>query len=569
MEKSVERTQRTYIKLALGIPLGILLLVLLCWGGWRAYASWEEAHQLRRAAAFLSGDATGIKPAMLSARRALQLNPKSTGAMRIMADISERVRDPSALDWRRKIVEVEPHSTADLLALANCAVQFGNTSIAEHALNSVDAAGMDTAAYHAASARLAIARKERDLAAKEWSEAVRLEPANELYQMQHGLSFLDQKDEKLRQEGYQILEKLRESEANRAAATRALIFDGVTHKRDPKELLGLANELRNYPDSVFADRIIYLEILRFLNDPQYPAYLTTLEKEAAEKPADLAGLISWMTGKDMSLVAISYAKSLSQEQLEAWPVPRALAEAYVKIRDWKALEALTAKANWQQLDFLRRAYLTRALRGLDNGAAAEREWAGAVKDGSAQTETLLLLMRTVSGWGWETEAIELLWQLAKLPESQMEALQTLYSIYAKNNDTKSLYRVLVRLAEADPGDLKVQNNLAQISLLLNADRERARKLAAELYEKQPSEPAFVSTYAFSLYSNGETGAAVKVMGKLKEDQLKEPSFAAYYGIFLAAAGKTSEARGFLELGQQAKLLPEEKALFQRAEAAAK
>ena len=151
----------------------------------------------------------------------------------------------------------------------------------------------------------------------------------------------------------------------------------------------------------------------------------------------------------------------------------------------------------------------------------------------------------------------------------MEALQTLYTLYSKKNQTQGLYRVMVRMVEVDPDDLKVQNNLAQISLLLNADRERARKLAADLYQKEPTEPTYVSTYAFSLYANGETNAALKVMGKLSEDQLKQPALAAYYGIFLAAAGKTSEAREYLALGQQAQLLPEEKALVERAETAAK
>lgn len=567
LEKSVENTQRTYIKLALGIPLAVILVILMIWGGWRAYASWEEGHQLRRAAAFLAGG--GVKPATLCARRALQLNPKSTRAMRVMADVGERVRDPAAVDWRRKIVELEPGSSENILALAECAVQFGNTSAAERALDSIEPGQRETAPFHAAAARLATARKDLTRAGKEWSEALRLEPDNESYQMQFALSLLEQTDEKLRQEGCRILKGLRDSPEFRSAATRSLIFDGILHRRDPKELRELANDLQSYPDASFGDRLMYMDILRFLNDADYAGYLTNIEKDASEKPADLAALLSWMTGKDMSIVAIDFARSLPEKLLEAWPVPRAMAEVYAKVSDWRALENLTAKANWEQSDFLRRAYLTRALRALDNSVAAEREWAGAVKDASAQPAALLSLIRTISGWKWENEAVDLLWQLAKHPETQVEALQTLYSLNAKNNDTQGLYRVLVRLADVDPGDLKVQNNLAQISLLLSADRERARKLAADLYEKDPSEPAFASTYAFSLYSKGETGPALQVMNKLSEDQLKEPALAAYYGVFLTAAGKTSEARQYLDIGKQAHLLPEERTLVERAEAASR
>ena len=132
-----------------------------------------------------------------------------------------------------------------------------------------------------------------------------------------------------------------------------------------------------------------------------------------------------------------------------------------------------------------------------------------------------------------------------------------------------MYRVLVRLAEIDPGDLNVQNNLAQISLLLNADPERARKLAADLYAKEPSNAAYVSTYAFSLHTKGDSRNAARIMSGLRDDQLENPSLAAYYGIVLAAAGETTKARKYIEIGRKAHLLSEEKALIGRAEALSK
>ena len=44
---------------------------------------------------------------------------------------------------------------------------------------------------------------------------------------------------------------------------------------------------RSYPRSAFSDRLLYLEILRQLNDPGYRDYLATLQKDALAKPADL------------------------------------------------------------------------------------------------------------------------------------------------------------------------------------------------------------------------------------------------------------------------------------------
>jgi Flp pilus assembly protein TadD len=564
LDEPIERTQRTFIKLSLGILCGILLLILFGWGGCRAYRTWEERQQVRHATAFLNAGKSNS--AVLSARRALQLNPNSTAAMRIMAQLAERTRERVALDWRRKIVELEPDSTADAIALSNCALQFGDIRTAEKSLLSIVESARQTAEFHAAAGRLAKARKNPAEAKAEFDQARRLAPNEESYELEYALACLEHSSKGERDEGLRILEKLRHSPTQRAAATRALFADGVAHRHAPIGLLELARELQSYPEALFSDRLLYLDVLRQVRDAQYVRYLTEIEKDAASKPGDLGALLSWMNMNQMSLVAIDFARSLSPEVLKKWPVPWALAEAHAKISDWPALEKLTATANWGQFDFLRRAYLTRAFRGENNAAAATREWTAATKSAGAQSQSLLLLTRVIYDWGWKNEGIDLLWQLTKYPEVQFEALHTLYVHYSQRHDTQGLYRVLSRLNETDPGDLKVQNNLVQISLLLHVDRERAIKRATDLYRKEPSNPGYVSTYAFALYEKGDVSGALTAMRKLPDDQLREPSLAAYYAIFLAASGDKQKAREYLEQGKQANLLPEEKALLERGEA---
>jgi hypothetical protein len=51
------------------------------------------------------------------------------------------------------------------------------------------------------------------------------------------------------------------------------------------------------------------------------------------------------------------------------------------------------------------------------------------------------------------------------------------------------------------------------------------------------------------------------------DQLQEPPLAAYHGFILAVAGERSKARKYVKIGKTAHLLPEEKLLIDRAEAA--
>jgi Flp pilus assembly protein TadD len=481
-----------------------------------------------------------------------------------MAQAAEMSRDRAAVSWRRRVVELEPKSTDDALALANCALQFGDINTAAKTIAAIDATGKQTAGFHATAARLASARKNLAEARNEWREALRLAPNDESYQLQFAIASLQQSTDAEAEEGRRILKGLRNSPTQRAVATRALISDGITHHQDAQELRAFANELQSYPEALFTDRLLYLDILRRLNDPEYAAFLTKIEQDASKKPGELAALLTWMAGNGLSIVAIDLAKSVPDEVLKAWPVPWSLAEAYAKANDWAELERLTTNSNWGGFDFLRRAYLTRAFRAENKTLAAEREWAGATKDASSQAQSLLMLTSVISDWGWKTESIDLLWQLAKYPETQAEALQTLYLHYGRAGDTQGLHRVLLRLFETDPTNLNVQNNLAQTSLLLNANPDQARRLATELYHKAPSNPSYATTYAYALYSRGNVQQALDVMESLTPEQLQQPQIAAYYGVFLARAGANDKAAHFLELANKANLLTEEKELVDAA-----
>ncbi len=549
------------MRLILGSIAGLLLFIFAIWGGARFYYNWQEKHVLRRAAAFLSGG--DVRAAGLSARRAYQLNARSVPAARMLAEIAEAAGDRTALDWREKAVQLNPESMPDQIALARTAVRFEDFAMAERALAEVTEPAK-TASYYAMSARLAVAKKDSAQAREHWVRAVALEPENKTYQMELATISLTLPDAALRDPARAKLEELRRDPGQRVAATRALLMDGATNRKDTAQVLQLARELREYTEASFSDALLYLDILRQLQHPDYISVLTDLEEKAKANPNDLATLLSWMNKSGLGALALSYARRLQPELLVEWPVPLALADSHAGVGDWTGLEEWTKAHTWGGMEFLRRAYLARALREQEKTVAAEREWNLAKKEVSNQARLLALLTRTVIGWRWTDEAVDLLWTLAKEPSERREALRGLYQHYSETGDTAGLYRTLLRLVEIMPEDLSLQNNLAQIGLLLDADPARARKLAADLYQKDPKDPAYVSTYAFSLFANGNAAQAVRVMEALSEEQLRAPAFAAYYGMFLAGAGQIEKARDFLELGAAAPLLPEEKALFERA-----
>ena len=543
-----------------GILLSLIFFIAAIWGGHDLYLRWQEKRLVRRAT--FDMEHGNERDASLAARSILEMKPSSASAARIMAQLGERVGERSALNWRRKVVQLDPHSVDDAVALVRCAVQFNDIPTAERTLAEVNENLRNSAPYHEASALVAQFKHQDEKAETEWNEALRLSPDDKSFQRQLGMLRLRATQPERRAAGEAMLTALRSDPAQRSAATRALINAGVTRKEDPRKLLELARELQAYPEATWNDRFVYLDFLHGLQDPQFSAYLTELEKTAPTKASSLAALLSWMAKNNLSLLALDYSKSLSAESLQNWPVPLAIADAYLRLREWQNLEALTAKANWGRLEFLRHAYLARALRAEDKPAAAEHEWSAAVKDATS-SESLVLLIQPISEWGWENETTDLLWALSKHPEKQKDAFMALYQNYAKASDTQGLYRVLVRLSELDSTNLNVQNNLAQVSLLLNANPEEARRSAADVYRKSPANPAYMTTYAYSLLTQGNAKEALRIMSSLSEEQLSDPTISAYYGIFLAATGD-EKARTYLDFGKPANLLPEEKALIDKA-----
>src|SRR5207248_7095181 len=153
---------------------------------------------------------------------------------------------------------------------------------------------------------------------------------------------------------------------------------------------------------------------------------------------------------------------------------------------------------------------------------------------------------------------------AKDPINAEKTLRVLYDFYASRRDTQELYRVLVHLEKVRPTDRSVRNNLAQISLLLNLNPDQAYRAAREVYEQEPKNPDYAATYAFSLYLQGDVKKALQALAGFSEAELERPQIAAYYGVLLANIGDFSRAAKFLDLGEKANLLPEEKKLVEKA-----
>jgi cytochrome c-type biogenesis protein CcmH/NrfG len=561
LEHPHDKIERSLFKVAAWTVGVIVLLVAGGVLGHRSFRNWQQRRLVAQANAFVNeGD---YKHASLNARRLLQINPESVEACRIMARLAEKAGLRSAIEWRRRVMELGAAAPGDLLALARDGVRFDERAITELAISRLPESAKTTAEYHALLADIAFAKRDGVEMERQLSEAHRIEPANKDYTLRLAALRLGSNDYAMSVRGKETLVELQSEPALRRDATRYLAEDALRHF-DFKEALRLARQLDGFPEKNFTERLVLLAAMRAASDPGFQSLLEELQTVAADDPERAAALMTWMNIHQMSVLVIAWSAKLPPSVIGSKLVPIALSDAFVAVRDWSGLQRLVKSGNWGALDFIRNALSARALRELGNEPDSAAQWNEAVKKVTASPPYILMLAETVEKWGWRNEAIDLLWLAAKDPLKGDDALVTLYRYFAQKGETQNLYRVMLHRSELHPDDRNIQNNIAQLSLLLNLNMDRGQKIARELFEKEPANAAYVSTYAFALYSQGDFKGAVKVLGALTDAQLHQPDVAAYYGIILAAAGDQARAGEFLDLGEKATLLPEEKALLEKA-----
>ncbi len=563
LELLQERTEKTYVRLCLIIIGALCLLVAICWGGHQFYVRWQE-HKLMRQA-HVAFDKDDLRWAVMAAQRAYAVDPKSVDACRTLAAIAEKQKVLEAIDWRRRVVALVPESMPDRVALVECALRFQQPAIAAEALAQVPLAQQNDALYQTTAAHLALTKKDFAAAEQHLEAAVRLAPnepgrALELAEFQ-----ILSGDAAKREVGRALAERLKGDPKLRLAALHILINDAV-RRRDDSRSVELAKELDAFSEASYADRLVALGILRGLRDPAFTGALTRLQVESAKSADKAVRLINWMNSHGLALLAIDWSKRLPPEMLDSIPFRFALADAYVRLRDWAALRAMLQRGSWERGEPVRRALLAKAARETGDDIGFEKNWVAAVAAAGGDAARLNLLQTIAFQWNWPDKGIAVLWTLAENRDAQREALQALYRYYAEQRDTTGLYRTLSRLVAVMPDDPAVRNNYAQISLLLKAETFRARNMARDLYEAHPHDAAYASTYAFALFQSGNVKGAVKMMSQLTPRQLREPSVAAYFAILLAAAGQNDAATEYFGLAEKAELLPEEEELVGKAKA---
>jgi cytochrome c-type biogenesis protein CcmH/NrfG len=544
------------------VTAGLLALVAalgLWFFGRPAYRHYKETRALEQAKRFAAkGD---LRNASLSARQAYQVNPANLEACRILAETAERSRLPQALDWRRRIVELAP-TTENRVTLAATALhaQSSPFPLASQILEELADSAKNVAAYHAVCGELALRSNKALQADKCYAEASRLEPTNQMHQLNLAVLRLHATNSTLAAEARTRLEGLRADPQVGHVALRWLVAETLTLKD-----LALANQYSSQlvadPKATLEDRLQQLAILKERDPANYRDYLAWLQKSALTNGPDIYPITMWMVGQHLADEALRWHSELPQKLQEDQPAPLARVNCFLAKKDWGGLETYLQKQKWGELEFLRYAFLSQAAAKQQHELVSDTRWRTAMQQGGDRLGALTALLQLSEAWARPQAKEDLLWEIANRFPHERWALVELGRIYVAGGNTRGLNKLYSMVANYDSANLIAKNELTATSLLLKIRLAEAHQAAKELYTQRSDDAVVVSTYAYSLHLQGRNKEGLAALEKLKSQDLEIPAIALYYGLLLTANDQSGKAARYFTLAQQSPLLPEEKELL--------
>lgn len=518
------------------------------------------------------------RSASLALQQVLRANPRNIEANRMMAVLTDG-DPPAALGWRKNVVDLDPASSEDRLALAQEYIVNGDFPSATNTLAGATEASKQTPAYHNIAGMADLMAGQAAEAEANFSESIRLDPSDPIPQLNlavvrlHGSNTLDMAEARI------ALQRIIMSSTNatlRIQGRRELINDAL-HFKDFPTALNLSKELVQQTNSIFKDKLFRLDVLKAAQNSEFKPTLALYQSEAATDPDKISELAQWQMTYLSPAEALGWLRGLPTQTRTNQTAEVLIATCLLQLKDWRGLQQDIQQQDWEDplhwwnnLEFVRHAYLARSLRGQGLTEASRAEWGVAVKSASDQKSLIVQktsfkkLFDLTLTWKWGTEAEEILWSVVNTYPDERWAYPILRNVLIIEHRTRPLNQLMATMYKRMPNDLALKNNLAATSLLLGDLSSNPYKLAQEVYEKDPKNPQCASTYAYALYLQGKYADALKVMQQLNPKDLEAPSIALYYGLVLEANGNKKEARAYLDRVSRAQLWTEEQALFDKA-----
>lgn len=553
-------SRKSIILTACAVVLACGLTSLGWFYGRPAYREYRENRAIGAAQAALQKRDFGT--ASVAARKTLQYNPRNVTAWQILAQLAEGSRSAQALEWRKQVAELSP-TLENKYRLASCALKFETFPFptASRVLEEALAVASNNPVTHALTAEMATRLNQPTDALRHYVIASQLDPTNAGYRFNVAVLRLESPEASQSTEARQTLESMREDPAWREAALRWLLANRLKHEDIPAARK-FSQELIQAPQHTFQDQLQHLLVLKKVDDIRaFDEALSSARSVASTNGSLAYAFATWTLQHGDRETALRFLDGLPEPVRTSTEAEMAYVECYVDGKDWTTLDEFLQGKKWGQQDFLRLGILSRAAGEQGQEKAAETRWRSAVREANNRLPSLVSLLGLAKSLGREAAREELLWLIYQRFPREKWALLELDRKYTREANTRGLHRVYSILG-ADTNNLVAQNNLAATSLLLNQDLGKAHAIALDIYNRCPTNPTIISTYAFSLHQQGKTREGLEALEKLEDSVREKPPVALYYGVLLASVGQTNEAVRYIKAAEKSLSLPEEKVLAQ-------
>ncbi len=443
-----------------------IVFLLLGYTGYRGYQIWKQRHGMTMAKEYFEkGDSLNAR---LYLQQVLHANPRNIEATRELANLNELARSPSTLAWRQRVVELDPTSSKDRLALVQTCVLFHDYPLATNTLADMSDADKHTAAYQDLAGTVALMGGQLDEAEAHFSEAIRLDPANQTSELNlsvvrlHRTNTLDMAEARIALQRV-ILNSTNTSVVSQAR--RELVNDAMRFN-DTSTALAISQDLVKGTNAAFADKLLRLDVLQKDKRPEFNVALSADQREAATNSGALYDLTGWQMSHLSTTEAYGWLKDLPISTRTNQPAAILIAQCQVQLKAWHELETTLESQNWDALEFMRHALLARSLREQGLAEASTAEWNVAVKSTYNQKGGLTALFRLAASWNWNHEAEQVLWTVVKQYPEEKWAAPVLAQALVAWHRTSSLRELFNILHQRNPNDPSTKNNLAMIALLL-------------------------------------------------------------------------------------------------------
>lgn len=550
--------KRSLIALA-SVSMVVLMTVGIVFGP-DSYRKWKHERYVKRAEQAIEED--NLRLASLNLRKAQLSQPDNPGSAKLMAELASKHHSADAINWWERVCSLEP-STSNYLSWAETAIEHGDTASAVRAIEAMDGATPHDLRYHLAAAKVASATKDVPIAIHHLELALEQEPDDLDIEFQLQSTRMLSTNPAERSLAHQRMTEFAELPEFERRALRRLAADGLLTGATNDAVLW-SGRLASLPEPSIEDELLCLQALHVANDPQRTSQLEQVEA-LADGQADAAVKVGrWFIASQQPGKALEWMRR--QPPIVQTNLPGALivVDGLTATEAWEETVSTLEHQNWEGMDAMRLAIVARGHRMQDLDFAFQREWSKALRSASSSKQQLVQLAQLAVTWKWSEETEQILWEIVSRYPEEKWAFKNLTTLLYVTGKTRSLKTLLARLAEVEPDNNKVKNNLAMTGLLLDPDDIASHQVAEACYRSDSNNIHFASTYAYSLSLQKRNEEALEVMETFGSGESVNAEVRIYLGLIKLGAGMNQEGRELLEGWERMRLLPEERALVNAA-----